>query len=57
MSYLRAQFRDIAPSEIDAEARALLAAALWIGSHFFGAGHGDLRREDVIATALEHLLN
>ncbi len=56
MSYLRSQFREITDDHVDAEARALLAAALWVGAHYFTAGHGDLRREDVTRAALDRLL-
>lgn len=56
MSYVRSQFREIGADQLDAEARALLAVSLWVGGHFVAARHGDLRREDVIRAALDHLL-
>ncbi len=56
MDYLRSQFRQITDDAVDAEARALLVAALWVGAHPFAAGHGNLRREDVAQAALDRLL-
>lgn len=56
MSYLRSQFRQITDDDVDAEARALLVAALWVAGPVFTAGHGDLRREDVVRAALDRLL-
>lgn len=57
MAYLRAQFREIAKDKADAEGRALLAATLWIGSHFLATGQDKRRREAAVRAALEHLLS
>jgi AcrR family transcriptional regulator len=56
MDYLRSLFRQIARDDTDAEARSLLAASLWIGSHFVATGDGKQRREDALRTAFEWII-
>lgn len=55
MDFLRALFGEFC-SEEDAEARALLAYTLFIGSYFVAGGHGKRRRAELVQLALERLL-
>ena len=41
MEYLRSLFAGFCPDDDDVEARSLLVASLWVGSHFMAADHGD----------------
>jgi AcrR family transcriptional regulator len=56
MDYLRTLFRQITTDELEAEARCLVAYALYIGTHFVAAEHPGQTREAVMARALEDLL-
>ncbi len=55
MSYLRTLFSPIARDDDEAEVRALLFYALWIGSHFIAADHPGRSRSDVVRLALHRL--
>lgn len=54
--YLRSLFGEFCPDADDVEARCLLVASLWIGSHFVAADHGSRSRADVLELALRRLL-
>jgi AcrR family transcriptional regulator len=56
MDYLRSLFTSFCADEDEAEARSLLAFALWIGSHFIAADHDGKRRASVRERAFESLL-
>lgn len=56
MEYMRVLFRTFSTDDADAEARALLAFALWIGNHFIAADHGARSRADVVRLATRRLL-
>lgn len=56
MAYLRVLFGSFCPDADEVEVRSLIVFALWIGSPFIAAGHGDRTRADVIALTLERLL-
>jgi AcrR family transcriptional regulator len=56
MDYMRSLFGEFCPDEEEVEARCMLTASLWIGSHFFAADHGPRGRRDVIGLALQRLL-
>jgi AcrR family transcriptional regulator len=55
MAYLRSLFRAFCDDEEDVEVRCTLVVALWIGSHFMAAEHGDRSRAEVVALALRRL--
>ncbi len=55
-SYLRSLFVQITDDPLDAEARTLVVASLYIGTHFLVAGHPAHSRGEVIARALEDQL-
>ncbi len=56
LGFLRSLFGQICAGEDDAEARALLAYSLFIGSYFVDAGHGKRKRREVVQLAVESLL-
>jgi hypothetical protein len=56
MAYLRLQFGRFCARGDDAEARALLAYSLFVGSYFFSAGHGRRTRAEVRQLAIDRLL-
>lgn len=56
MVWLRSLFADLAPGEPDAEARAMLAYSLLIGTYFIAARPGDKTRSELMALALDRLL-
>ncbi|HET9104462.1 MAG TPA: TetR/AcrR family transcriptional regulator [Solirubrobacteraceae bacterium] len=56
MDYMRALYAPLCRDPGDVEARCLTSMALFIGSHFIEADHGDRSRDDVMHDALEHLL-
>lgn len=56
IEYMRDLFAQFCPDEEDVEARSLLVASLWIGSHFFAADHKERSRGDVVEIALSRLL-
>ena len=51
MDYIRSLFATFCPNDEDAEARCLLAMALFIGEHFIAADHGTRNRADVVQHA------
>ncbi|HWA54273.1 MAG TPA: helix-turn-helix domain-containing protein [Solirubrobacterales bacterium] len=55
MDFLRSLFGQFCGEE-DAEARAMLAYTLFIGSYFVAGGHGKRRRAEVVKLALDRLL-
>lgn len=56
MQYLRSLFRQFCADDNDAEARSMLAFALFIGNNFIAADHGALTRSQVLRLALGFLL-
>lgn len=56
MEFARTLFEAVASGPEDAEARALLAFSLAVGSHFLAADHGAHSRDDVIERALQLVL-
>jgi AcrR family transcriptional regulator len=56
MDYMRGLFSRFCPDPDEVEARCLVAMALFVGSHFVAADHGNRSRRDVIDRALEQLL-
>jgi AcrR family transcriptional regulator len=56
MSYLRDLFGRFCPDEDDAEARAMLAYSLFVGSYFVVAQHGERTRAQVLQLAVDRLL-
>lgn len=56
VEYLRSLFRAFCPDEDDVEARCMVVMALYIGSHFMAADHGERSRADVLNLALTRLL-
>jgi AcrR family transcriptional regulator len=57
MSYLRRLFAELGADEDDAEARAMLAYSLFVGSYFFATEHGDRSRAEVLRLAVDRLLD
>lgn len=55
MEFLRLLFGQFC-SEEDAEARAMLAYTLFIGSYFMAGGHGERRRAELVQLAMDRLL-
>ncbi len=56
MAYLRTLFGPICTDEDDAEARAILAFSLFVGSPFIAAEHPGRSRSQVLQLALDRLL-
>ncbi len=58
LAYLRSLFRAFCPDEDEdeVEARCLVVASLWVGSHFLAAEHGARSRSEVMELALKRLL-
>jgi hypothetical protein len=56
MGYLGSLFQQFCPDEEDAEARALLAYSLFVGSYFVAAEHGGRTRGQVQQLAIDRLL-
>lgn len=56
MRYLRSLFRRFCADDNDAEARSMLAFALFIGNNFIAADHGAMTRSQVLRQALGFLL-
>lgn len=57
MEFMRPLFAEICPDDADVEARCLLTASLWIGSHFVAADHGGRTRAEVLHVAARRLLS
>jgi len=57
MDYLRSLFGQFCADENDVEARSMLAFALYIGSYFIAANHGDRSRSQVLQLAFDRLLS
>jgi AcrR family transcriptional regulator len=57
MGYLRSLFTQFCGDEDEVEARSMLAYSLFIGSYFVAAQHGDRSRSDVLALAIDRLLD
>jgi AcrR family transcriptional regulator len=57
MAYLRSLFAQFCADEDDVEARSLLAYSLLIGSYFVAAQHGDRSRSELLALAVDRLLD
>ena len=55
MGYLRALYRQLGWTPVEAEARSLLAYSLLIGDYFIAADHPDGDRSDIVAAALSML--
>jgi AcrR family transcriptional regulator len=55
MDYLRSLFGEFVADPGDVEARCLLVMTLWVGQRFVAAGHGELRRGEVVERALRLL--
>jgi len=56
LSYLRSLFEQICADAEDAEARAILAYSLFVGSYFVTAAPGKRSRSQVMQLAIERLL-
>jgi AcrR family transcriptional regulator len=57
LRYLRSLFAELSADEDDTEARAMLAYSLFIGSYFFATQHGTRTRAEVLALAIDRLLD
>lgn len=57
MAFLRSLFAQFCADENEVEARSMLAYSLLIGSYFFSAQHGDRSRSEVLALAVDRLLD
>ncbi|HVO54869.1 MAG TPA: TetR/AcrR family transcriptional regulator [Solirubrobacterales bacterium] len=55
LDYLRSLFSGICADEDDADARAMLAYSLFVGSYFVAAGPGGRSRREVMQLAIERL--
>ena len=55
LDYLYSLFRQFCADEEDAEARAMLAYSLFVGSYFVAAGHGKRTRAQVMQLAIDRL--
>lgn len=56
VDYMRGLYAPFCRDPGDVEARCLTSMALFVGSHFVAADHGDRSRADVMEDALKHLL-
>jgi AcrR family transcriptional regulator len=56
MAYLRSLFRELGLPDDEAEARSLLAFALFVGNPLISADHDGMTRRDVVGKALDSLL-
>ena len=56
LAYLRQLFGQFCADEDEAEARAVLAYSLFIGSYFVKARHGERTRAEVLQLAIDQLL-
>jgi AcrR family transcriptional regulator len=56
MAYLRTLFRELGLPDDEAEARSLLAFALFVGNGLIAADHDGRTRREVVAHALDSLL-
>ena len=54
--YMRSLFGEFCPDENEVEARCMLVFALFVGSRFIAAEHGDRSRAEVLQHALARLL-
>jgi AcrR family transcriptional regulator len=57
VEYLRSLFAQICDDEEDADARALLAYSLFVGSYFVIGGHGGRSRAATLQLAIDRLLD
>jgi AcrR family transcriptional regulator len=57
MDYLRLLFGDFCAEDDEVEARSMIVASLWIGSHFMAAEHGPRSRREVMGLTLGRLLD
>jgi AcrR family transcriptional regulator len=57
MEYMRALFGDFCADADEVEARCMVVASLWVGSHFIAADHPARSRPEVVALALTRLLD
>lgn len=57
MDYLRSLFGQFCMDADDTEARSMLAFSLFVGTYFIAADHGERTRQEVLALALERLLD
>jgi AcrR family transcriptional regulator len=57
MAYMRSLFGQFCVDENDVEARCMLVLALFIGSHFIAAQHGEKTRPQVLRLAFDRLLS
>jgi AcrR family transcriptional regulator len=55
MDYMRSLFSAFCPDDEEVEVRCLFVMALFIGSRFIAADHGDRSRADVLELALRRL--
>jgi AcrR family transcriptional regulator len=56
MEYLRSLFRQLRIDEADAQARAMLAYSLFVGSYFVVGGGGERTRAELVQLAVDRLL-
>jgi AcrR family transcriptional regulator len=56
MTYLRSIFRQLSPAEDAAEARALLAYSLFVGTYFIASTQGKKKRAEILQRAIDQLL-
>lgn len=56
LEFMRSLFRQLGDGEEEAEARALLAYSLFVGSYFVSVGQGGRSRKEVQRLAIERLL-
>ncbi len=56
MDYMRLLFGGLSLDEGDVEARSLMAFSLFVANHYIAAAHGKRSRADVIAIAVQQLV-
>ena len=57
MVYMRSLFRQFSADDDDAEARSMLAFALFVGNYFIAAEHDGRKRAEVLQFAVHRLLS
>lgn len=57
MDYMRSLFAAFCDDDDDVEARCMLVASLWIGSHFIAADHRARSRADVLELVLTRIVD
>jgi AcrR family transcriptional regulator len=56
MDYMRSLYGELCADQDEVEVRCLLAFALWIGNEFIAADHGNRSRAEVVALAVDRLI-